>query len=126
MGQVITLFGEPDYITENYENMFGCAVSAEDKEGNVIYLEIYHGPSGPAIGGAIDSEGSAEREKAAVELATLIMSAEAADYDWEGVYLDVPATVKMGVKNGKPYYGGGMLDLSDEEFSELYESIYGY
>lgn len=100
LGQVKTLFGEPDYITENYEEMFSCAVVAKNQDGNVLYLEIYSGPSGAAIGG-VNDEAS---EKAAKELARLIMVAEPTDYDWEGVYSDIPVNIKMGVKNGKPYY----------------------
>lgn len=101
LGQVITLFGQPDSITGDYEDVFSCAVSAEDEAGNVLYLEIYHGPSGPAIGGDPDSE---EHRAAAKELAELISSAQPADYDWEGVYADIPANIRMGVRNGKPYY----------------------
>lgn len=100
LGQVKTLFGEPDYITENYEEMFSCAVAAKDQDGNVLYLEIYNGSSGAAIGGGNDEAS----EKAAIELARLIMNAEPTDYEWKGVYSDIPVNVKMGVKNGKPYY----------------------
>ncbi len=100
LGQVKTLFGEPDYITEDYEEMFSCAVVAEDQEGNKVYLEIYSGASGAAVGGANDDAS----EKAAEELARLIIDVEPTDYDWEGVYSDIPVNIKMGVKNGKPYY----------------------
>lgn len=100
LGQVKTLFGEPDYITENYEEMFSCAVAAKDQDGNMLYLEIYSGPSGAAIGGGNDEAS----EKAANELSRLIMNAEPTDYDWEGVYSDIPVNIQMGVKNGKPYY----------------------
>lgn len=100
LGQVKTLFGVPDYITEDYETMFSCAVAAKDLEGNMLYLEIYNGSSGAAIGGASDDAS----EKAAEELARLIIDAEPTDYDWEGVYSDIPVNIKMGVKNGKPYY----------------------
>lgn len=100
LGQVKTLFGEPDYITEDYEEMFSCAVAAKDQDGNILYLEIYNGASGAAIGGANDEVS----EKAANELIRLIINAEPTDYDWEGVYSDIPVNIKMGVKNGKPYY----------------------
>lgn len=105
LGQVITLFGQPDSITEDYEDVFSCGVSAEDEAGNVLYLEVYHGPSGPSIGGDPHSE---EHKAAAKELAELICSAQPADYDWEGVYADIPANIRMGVRNGKPYYESEM------------------
>lgn len=101
IGQVLSRFGEPDYITEDNENLFSKAVSAEDKNGNSVYLEIYYGPSGPAIGGDVGSE---ECRKAADELAEFIMSAEPKDFEYKSVYEDFGVTVTMGVENGKPYY----------------------
>lgn len=101
IGQVLSRFGEPDYITEDNENLFSKAVSAEDKNGNSVYLEIYYGPSGPAIGGDV---GSDESRKAADELAEFIMSAEPKDFEYKSVYEDFGVTVTMGVENGKPYY----------------------
>lgn len=100
IGQVIKLFGNPDYMTDDYENAFSCAVSAIDDNGNIIYLEIYHGASGPAIGGTNDEEA----RKAAQALAQIIMESEADDYEKEFVYEDIPVKIKMGVKNGIPYY----------------------
>ena len=100
-GQMLTLFGEPDYVTQDNENMFSCAVSGTNDEGNEVFLEIYYGPSGPAIGG--NAQGWTDRI-AAFQLSQLIMSAEPTDYEWKSVYEDVPAKVRMGVKNGKPYY----------------------
>ena len=58
IGQVLSRFGEPDYTTENNEDLYSKAVSAEDKDGNMIYLEVYYGPSGPAIGGDVRDEES--------------------------------------------------------------------
>ncbi len=123
LGQVKTLFGEPDYITKDNENMFSCMVSATDKEGNVIYLDIYYGPSGPAIGGDYNDE---ESSKAAAELSNLIIQAEPTDYDWEGYYIDIPVKINMGVKNGKPYNNSEILELSDEEYMELIDEVYGF
>ena len=100
MGQAITLFGQPDFVQPDYEAMFSTMVSAEDKDGNILYLEVYHGPSGPAIGGNDDEQS----KRAADELASLIENAEPTDYDWEGVYEDFEITIKMGVRNGVPYY----------------------
>lgn len=101
VGQVLSRFGEPDYITEDNENLFSKAVSAEDKDGNVIYLDVYYGPSGPAIGGDVRDE---ESRKAADALAEYIMAAEPKDFEYTSVYEDFGVTVIMGVENGKPYY----------------------
>lgn len=111
-GQAIALFGEPDYFTEDYENLFSMVVAAESEAGGEpIYLEIYHGPSGPAIGGLETPEAKA----AAHELAELLVSAKPADYDWEGVYEDIPVNIKMGVKNGVPYHESEYPDDFDPE-----------
>ena len=111
--KAITLFGQPDYFTEDYEQLFSTVVSAENGSGKVFYLEIYHGPSGPAIGG-----GSSEEEKAAAaELAQLIKGAALSDYEWTGVYADIPVNIRMGVKNGVPYNESDMPeDFDPEEF----------
>lgn len=101
VGQVLSRFGGPDYITEDNENLFCKAVSAEDKDGNVIYLDVYYGPSGPAIGGDVRDE---ESRKAADALAEYIMAAEPKDFEYTSVYEDFGLTVIMGVENGKPYY----------------------
>ena len=103
IGQVLSRFGEPDYTTEDNEDLFSKAVSAEDKDGNVIYLEVYYGQSGPAIGGDV-FERREESRKAADALAEYIMAAEPKDFESKSVYGDFGVTLKMGVENGKPYY----------------------
>lgn len=102
IGQVLNLFGEPDYTTEDNENLYSKAVCAEDKEGNVIYFEVYFGQSGPAIGGT-DHRDEIIR-KAADELAEIIMAAEPKDFEYKSVYEDLGVTIRMGVKDGRPYY----------------------
>lgn len=101
IGQLLTLFGSADYVTENNEELLSYVVAAEDEEGNVIYLEAYYGPSGPAIGGIAGDEAY---ENAAGELAWLIMNAEASDFELSSVYEDIGISLKMGVKDGQAYY----------------------
>lgn len=99
-GQVLALFGEPDYITKNNENLFSLAVCGKRGDGEEVFLEIYYGPSGPAIGG-----GNEWTDKtAAFQLSELIMNTIPIDYEWTSVYQDIPTKIKMGVKNGVPYY----------------------
>lgn len=106
IGQVIALFGEPENRTSDNENLFSKAVSAKDSLGNVLYFEVYYGPSGPAIaGGNGEKEMDQEyRQKVADKLAEYIMAAKPADFEWKSVYGDLDMTIIMGVKNGKPYY----------------------
>lgn len=116
LGQMITLFGQPQTMTENFENQYSYSILAEDENGKIVPLLVYSA----TIGGLDDDES----KQAAKELADYIKSAEPSDYDYVGYYMDVPVKVKLGIKNGKPYQDGEPLDLSDEEFSELYKRLY--
>ena len=97
-GRLRKLFGEPLYESEDLEDQYSYCISAE-REGKTVYLEAYSGPSGPAVGG----EQNKDSRDAASELVRFIQQAEAADYDYKGVYYDGPSEVRMGVKNGVPY-----------------------
>ena len=112
-GQLKTLFGEPLYITEDMEDQYSYCILAVSKEGKEVYLHVYNGPSGPAIGGKHDSDSLA----AADELAELITSAEASDYEYEGVYWDGPCIVRQGVRNGVPY--NEEEELTEENYNKL-------
>ena len=119
-GQLKFLFGEPLYINEDFENMLEYIIEATDESGNTLLLSVYCAGSGPAIGGhAKDNE--AEYEKAAEELAAYIRQADTVDYEYKGYYLDGPCTIKMGVKNGKPYYEE--KEMSEKEVMKLYEKF---
>ena len=101
LGKMMTLFGDPLYITEDIENQFEYIILAKDDQGTEVYLTVYHGPSGAAIGGKHDDGNS---RAAADELVELLKGVQAADYEWEGVWTDGPCEIKMGIKNGKPYW----------------------
>ena len=79
----------------------------------------YSGATGPAICGTEDDV------KAAKELVKLIRRTKPKDYDYEGYYLDGPCKEYMGVKNGRPYAREEELNLTNEEFNELWERICG-
>lgn len=102
VGQVVTMFGDRN-VTNDHEALLSYIVAAENEAGDVIYLEVYFGPSGPAIGG---SEGE-NYAKAAEELEAVICSIEPIDYECECTYFDLfpfgGGTV-MGTKDGKGYY----------------------
>ncbi len=97
LGKVMTVFGQPDWMDTDWENMYSYLIVTEDEQGNKIYLEIYHGPSGSAIGGQDINKQVAE------ELAQIILSAKPTDYEWKSVYEDIPVNVKYTVKDGKAY-----------------------
>jgi hypothetical protein len=98
IGQLITLFGESD--NNNIDSLVSYVVAAEKEDGSIIYLEVYYGDSGPAVGGLHEEE----YILAAKELEQLIMSAKASDFEIKSVYEDLGITFKMGVKDGIAYY----------------------
>ena len=50
-GKLKTLFGEPLYETEDNENLYSYCIRATSENGDIVYLDVYSGPTGPAIGG---------------------------------------------------------------------------
>ena len=121
LGQLKTLFGEPLYVTKNLEDQYAYCILAAGEDGKEIYLQVYSGPTGPAIGGEQDADSA----RAADALAELITSAKAADYDYEGYYMHGPCIVREGVRGGEPYMEEEELDASGEEFAKICEEIYG-
>ena len=99
IGQVVTMFGD-DCVTGDNEALISIVVAAEDNNKNIIFLEVYYGPSGPAIGGN-DGE---NYEKAALELERIIRGIEPIDYECVSVYGDYEVTIRMGTRNGKGFY----------------------
>lgn len=79
------------------ENLYSYCISATDKNNNTVYLDVYSGPSGPAVGGHRNCV------EAARQLADYILQTNPADYRYEGEY-ENEIIVKMGVKDGCPYY----------------------
>ena len=70
LGCIWALFGEPD-DPAMYEDFYNYLIAAEDKDGNVLYLEIYQYSGMPSIGGPVGEE-FYNYEEAARELAMLI------------------------------------------------------
>ena len=100
-GRLRALFGEPNYETQNSEDAYSYILFIEPESSEKIYLEVYEGSSGPAIGGL----NNAESLQAAETLKKLIEeSEEVADYQYEGYYQDLDLKISMGIKNGVPYY----------------------
>ena len=100
-GRLRALFGEPNYETQNSEDAYSYILFVEPESSEKIYLEVYEGSSGPAIGGL----NNAESLQAAETLKKLIEeSEEVADYQYEGYYQALDLKISMGIKNGVPYY----------------------
>ena len=127
LGQLKTLFGEPLYVKKNLEDQYAYCILAAGEDGKEIYLQVYSGPTGPAIGGEQDADSA----RAADALAELITSAKAADYDYEGYYMDGPCIVREGVRGGAPgiFSRSAMIFksfvTSQENFCKIY-CLYSY
>lgn len=111
VGQVITLFGDKG-TSEDNEALIDYTIAAENKEGDVIYLTLYYGPSGPAIGG-YDGDNYME---AAKELEEIVRSTEPIDFECASVYEDVGVTIRMGTRNGQGFYETEMPEEWESEF----------
>lgn len=119
LGQLKTIFGEPLYITKDLEDQYAYCILAVTESGEEIYLQVYSGSTGPAIGGR---QGKESRD-AADALAELILQAKPSDYEYEGFYFDGPSIVKAGIRNGQPYWQEEEVDI--EEFSKICEEAFG-
>ena len=122
-GKLKALFGDPLYEEKDVENqyMYGFVTTAED--GREIFLHVYNGSSGPAIGGEQDEES----RRAAHQLVDMIQKAAPADYDYVGYYLDGPSRIQEGIKNGVPYYEETeMDDISEEEMDAIFREVTGH
>ena len=102
-GRLRALFGEPNYETQNSEDAYSYILFVEPESSEKIYLEVYEGSSGPAIGGL----NNAESLQAAETLKKLIEeSEEVADYQYEHKSIDVWVGISTAYCRG---LGNGQL-----------------
>lgn len=100
-GRLRALFGAPNYETQNFEDAYAYILYIQPQPDQKLYLEVYEGSSGPAIGGPNTPEG----RKAAKDLKALIENSNAlAEYQYEGYYADLNLKIQMGIQNGLPYF----------------------
>lgn len=105
------------FIAQDLEDQFAYCILALTEEGKEIYLQVYCGSTGPAIGGKQDKDS----RDAADALAKLIVQARPSDYAYEGYYWDGPTVVREGIRNGIPYRQEEELDMPVEELRRLCE-----
>lgn len=120
-GRLKGLFGEPFYESQNHEDQYSYYIFATAEDGKEIFLNVYNGSSGPAIGGWQDEESAA----AAEQLVQIILQTEPVDYDYVGYYLDGPTKIHQGVKDGVPFMEEVELDPEDEQFKEFMRQMMG-
>lgn len=110
LGQMMTLFGEPEYSSSDFEEEYGYYIRAEGDGGSAVCLSVYSASSGPSIGGSQTEES----REAADFLAETITAAQPSDYDYAGIYWDGPCLVRKGVRQGIPYYEEEELPPEEE------------
>lgn len=117
LGKVWALFGEPD-DPDLYDYFFSYIVSVEDRDGNIMYLEIYQASGTPSIGGPV-GENFGEFEEAAEELKKLISYMKPVDYEWSGIYEDFDVGITYYVKNGVAGYEDTLSKALEEYYNKI-------
>ena len=117
LGQLKARFGEPQYTSKDFENMYEYNLCAESDSGEKVYLCAYCGPTGPAIGGMPNDENIDDAAKALVDY---IIEAQPVDYEIEAYYLDGPTKLIHGVKDGVPYSSEEEVAFDDPELKKLF------
>lgn len=121
-GKLKTLFGDPLYEEKDIGNQYAYGLVTTTEGNSEIFLHVYNGSSGPAIGGQQDEES----RKAAYQLLEMIQQAAPTDYDYVGYYLDGPCRIQEGIKNGVPYYEEvDLSDISEEEMNKIFQEVAG-
>ena len=113
-GQLLTLFGEPIYTTPDYENAYTYVILATNvNTGQEHILTVYHGPSGPAIGGSIAI--IPELAHIAEYLRQYIQQADVTDFHYVGYYLDFNLRIEKRIENGIISYSQTVIEGEELE-----------
>lgn len=114
MGRLKTLFGEPVYETNNYENAYLYVIEAVDSISvdYPLYFTVYQGPSGCAVGASINCE---EIRNAIGQFKELLLKTKPSDFMYEGYYMDDYMRIKSGICDGKFIFEEEALDEDEIE-----------
>lgn len=108
-GSLRRLFGEPDYETNDSNDMYGYTLRAVREDGREAFLRV------DSSGVSSLPEDADMKEGAAFVLKQMIDETPPADYSYEGFYWDGPNKLEYGVKDGEPYYREWPLDEFETE-----------
>lgn len=95
-GKLLSVFGEPAYKSENYENSFSYIIRAVSDDGRSVILNVY-GVGAVHIGALQQDEFS---RVAAEELIEYVSAAEPSDFERTVYYLDFNMQIDISLKNG--------------------------
>ena len=110
-GILRTLFGEPLYETDNYEDAYCYMIKADDMSGKSVLFSVYQGSSGCAIGSV---NNVIDMFEAIDEFKELVRKTKPLDFVYEGIYRDSSAKIRQGIQNGQIIYEEKDLYEEDE------------
>lgn len=113
-GSLITLYGKFEYAEGNMDEAFTYIVEAIMDEKESICFEIYHGPTGLAIGIGKEYVNSPIAKEMADAFMKMLENTIPTDFDYVGYYWDYGTKVELGVVNGKGY--AREIELEEEDW----------
>ncbi len=118
-GKLLTVFGSPALVSENYENSFNYFIRVTAEDGRSVILNVYN--VGVVHIGATDKDPfTVQAAKALIEY---VNSAKPADYSRTVYYLDCDVQIDISVKNGNVTIYTS--EISSTKSDELFEKFYG-
>jgi hypothetical protein len=118
-GQLLTLFGEPVYNTQNLEDAYSYVVLAADENEKQCILHVYCGSTGSAIGGDNNIQGIYD---IAEKLKHYIKQANTTDFEYESYYIDGPAKIYQKIENGNIIFSE--MEIEGEELDKAMKICY--
>ena len=112
-GILRTLFGEPLFESDNYEDAYCYMIEATDADNAsdlCLHFYVYQGCSGCAIG-ALSS--NSQMKDAIKQFEELLKMTEPSDFMYEGYYINGFVKVRHGIQKGEIIYEE--ISLDDEE-----------
>ena len=117
-GKLLSAFGQPEFVSDNYENSFNYIIRATADTGESVILTVYG--LGVVHIGADRQDDFAQ--KAAVALIEYVNAFAPADYSRTVYYLDFDIQIDIQVQGGKVTINESQI--SEEKISELIDKWY--
>lgn len=113
-GKLLTVFGEPAFKSDNYENAFDYVIRATDETGKSVILSVYS--VGLVHIGASQKDDFAK--EAAEALIAYVSAAEPSDFTHTVHYLDFGMRLDISLQNQK--ISVEETELSEEEVEAIF------
>ena len=117
-GKLLTVFGAPADVSDNYENSFNYVIRATADNGESVILTVY-GMGVVHIGAEQQNDFA---QKAASALIEYVNAFAPADYSRTVYYLDFDMQIDIQVKGGKATIS--QSQISQEKANELFDKFY--